>query len=136
MAGVLEAALYVGDLDEATDFYGGLLGFNEIARVPGRHVFYRCGATILLIFDPAATRIPSDNAALPVPTHGSVGAGHVCFAADARDLARWDAYLSSQGIDIEADFHWPNGARSIYLRDPSGNSVEFAEPSLWETDDR
>ena len=26
---------------------------------------------------------------------------------------------------------WPNGARSIYVRDPAGNSLEFAEPALW-----
>ena len=26
---------------------------------------------------------------------------------------------------------WPNGARSLYFRDPAGNSVEIAEPRLW-----
>ena len=40
------------------------------------------------------------------------------------------------GVAIEADFRWPGGdgvpgARSIYVRDPAGNSVEFAEPRLW-----
>ncbi len=35
------------------------------------------------------------------------------------------------GIAIEADFDWPNGAHSIYFRDPSGNSLEIAEPKLW-----
>ncbi|TIR45476.1 MAG: glyoxalase/bleomycin resistance/extradiol dioxygenase family protein, partial [Mesorhizobium sp.] len=23
------------------------------------------------------------------------------------------------------------GGRSIYIRDPSGNSIEFAEPRIW-----
>ena len=47
------------------------------------------------------------------------------------DLDRWRAHLEGEGIAIEADFNWPNGARSIYIRDPAGNSVEFAEPALW-----
>ena len=32
---------------------------------------------------------------------------------------------------IEADFRWPNGARSIYVRDPAGNSIELADPAIW-----
>ncbi|MCB1424836.1 MAG: glyoxalase/bleomycin resistance/extradiol dioxygenase family protein, partial [Notoacmeibacter sp.] len=43
----------------------------------------------------------------------------------------WRAHLQDHGIGIEADFRWPNGARSIYFRDPAGNSIEFAEPSIW-----
>lgn len=39
--------------------------------------------------------------------------------------------LGAHDFAIEADFFWPNGARSIYFRDPSGNSIEFAEPSIW-----
>ncbi len=35
------------------------------------------------------------------------------------------------GVAIEAEFAWPRGGRSIYFRDPSGNSLEFANPSIW-----
>ena len=39
-------------------------------------------------------------------------------------------------VAIEADFRWPgSNARSIYVRDPAGNSIEFAEPRLWGKDD-
>ena len=34
-------------------------------------------------------------------------------------------------VEIEAEFEWPQGGRSIYFRDPAGNSVEFAEPRIW-----
>ena len=27
----------------------------------------------------------------------------------------------------------PRGSRSFYFRDPAGNSIEFAEPRLWES---
>lgn len=129
--GILEAALYVDDLDAAEAFYGGVLGLEQIARVADRHAFFRCGTTILLLFNPAETVKPTRNPDLPVPPHGATGAGHVCFAMDAEGLDRLADHLAAQGVAIEADFPWPNGARSIYFRDPAGNSVEYAEPRLW-----
>jgi catechol 2,3-dioxygenase-like lactoylglutathione lyase family enzyme len=39
--------------------------------------------------------------------------------------------VEDQGIEIEADFEWPAGGRSIYFRDPAGNCLEFAEPRIW-----
>ena len=132
ITGLLEAALYAEDLAAAAAFYGTLLGLTEIAQVPGRHVFYRCGPTILLVFRASATAIPSTDPALPVPTHGASGQGHVCFAADNAAIDRIRDRLARAGTAPEADFRWPNGARSLYVRDPAGNSVEFAEPRLWE----
>lgn len=131
LRGVLEAAVYVDDLDAATAFYGGVLGLEQVLRVDGRHVFFRCGTTVLLCFIAEATRVPTENAKLPVPPHGAEGPGHVCFAAAGTELDEWRDRLKAAGIGIEADFEWPNGARSIYVRDPAGNSVEFAEPRLW-----
>ena len=129
---ILESALYVDDLEAAAAFYGGVLGLEIITQVEGRHVFFRCGRGVLLLFNAAATKIPpAPDARLPVPPHGARGPGHLCFAASAEEIDRWKAELSSQGVAIEADFEWPNGGRSIYFRDPSGNSLEFAEPRIW-----
>ena len=128
---ILETALYAPDLDAAKAFYGELLGLPVIAEVAGRHVFFRVGAGVLLVFDPAATEVPSHNPALPVPVHGARGPGHVCFAASREEIAVWRARLAAAGVAAEAEFDWPNGARSLYVRDPAGNSVEFAEPRLW-----
>lgn len=132
VSSILEAAVYADDLEAAAAFYGGVLGLTEIGRVSGRHVFYRCGATILLVFRASETRVPSGNPALPVPTHGAEGQGHVCFAVDGPALDAVRSALIHARIPVEADFRWPNGARSVYVRDPAGNSVEFAEPRLWE----
>jgi catechol 2,3-dioxygenase-like lactoylglutathione lyase family enzyme len=128
---ILETAIYARDLAAAKAFYGGMLGLPVIAEVEGRHVFFRVGTGVLLIFDPAATAVPSTNPALPVPVHGARGAGHVCFAASREEIALWRERLARAGVEIEAEFDWPNGARSIYVRDPAGNSIEFAEPRLW-----
>ena len=132
--GVLEAALYATDLNKAEAFYGGILGMEMIARMGDRHVFFAAGSTILLLFNPIETRKRANNPALPVPSHGSVGQGHVCFSATAGELDRWVEHLTSHDVEIEADFLWPNGARSIYLRDPADNSIEFAESRLWFDD--
>jgi catechol 2,3-dioxygenase-like lactoylglutathione lyase family enzyme len=131
-AAILEAALYAVDLAAAEAFYSGVLGLPVIGKVEGRHVFFRVGAGVLLVFNPAATEVPSANPALPVPTHGARGAGHVCFAASRQEIAGWRERLVQAGVEIEAEFDWPNGARSLYVRDPGGNSVEFAEPRLWD----
>lgn len=128
---ILETALYADDLDAAERFYVEILGFSVHGRIAGRHVFFKCGNQMLLLFNPTVTRVTSSSVTLPVPAHGATGAGHVCFRADAAEIERWKAHLTRKGIAIEADFVWPSGGRSIYFRDPAGNSVEFAEPRIW-----
>ena len=131
-SGILESALYCDDLDLAEAFYGEVLGLERIAKAEGRHVFFRCGAGVLLLFDPEATKTPpTPDARLPVPPHGTRGAGHLCFRAEADEIDHWKARLEAAGVAIEAGFEWPQGGRSIYFRDPAGNSIEFAEPRIW-----
>ncbi len=131
LAGVLETALYADDLDAVEAFYGGILDLQKISRGGNRHVFYRCGPGVLLIFNSKETVKPHEPGALPVPPHGTKGHGHVCFRVDGDDIEAMAQKLKAAGIAIEADFHWPNGGRSIYFRDPAGNSLECAEPRIW-----
>ncbi len=129
--GILETVLYGRDLSAMEAFYRGVLGLTTYAEAAGRHVFFRCGDQMLLIFNPDATRVPPKPGALPVPPHGAEGDGHVCFRASAAEIDRWRARLVDKGVAIEADFAWPGGGRSIYFRDPAGNCLEFAEPKIW-----
>ncbi|MBP1841873.1 catechol 2,3-dioxygenase-like lactoylglutathione lyase family enzyme [Rhizobium petrolearium] len=129
--GILETALYADDLDAAEAFYGGVLDLEKILRAGNRHVFFRCGPGILLIFNPKETVKPPAAGALPVPPHGTIGPGHACFRVSGEAIDRIKETLNRAGIAIESDFRWPNGARSIYFRDPAGNSLECAEPRLW-----
>lgn len=130
-AALLEAAIYARDLDAAEAFYGTLLGLERTQRIADRHVFFRVGAGVLLVFNPDRTTAPSNNPRLPVPPHGATGQGHVCFAMPRADIAALHARLLAAGVAEDAAFDWPNGAHSLYVRDPAGNSVEFAEPWLW-----
>jgi catechol 2,3-dioxygenase-like lactoylglutathione lyase family enzyme len=131
-AGILETVLYAKDLAATETFYRDVLELEPFAKVAGRHLFYRCGDQVLLIFDPDATSVPSPPGALPVPPHGARGPGHVCFRAPAAEIDGWRTRLIARGVAIEADFEWPGGGRSIYFRDPAGNCLEFAEPRIWK----
>lgn len=132
-SGVLESALYVDDLDKAEDFYERVMGLERLAKAPGRHVFFRCGQGVVLLFDPEKTvEPPPEGAKLPVPPHGAIGQGHLCFAGTAQEIDRWVERLDAAGVGIEADLEWPGGGRSIYFRDPAGNSLEIAEPRIWD----
>ena len=129
---ILESALYVTDLAEAEAFYRDIIGLDPVGKVEGRHVFFRCGNGVLLLFNAEATKVPpAPDARLRVPPHGTLGEGHLCFTATADEIAEWREHLAARNIAIESDFEWPKGGHSIYIRDPSGNSIEFAEPRIW-----
>ena len=130
--GVLETCLYAEDLDSAERFYAGVLGLAVDSRAAERHVFFRCGAAMLLVFDPARTAsAPGQVGGTPVPAHGARGPGHVCFRVSADELPRWRERLAEAGVAIEAEIAWPRGGASLYVRDPAGNSVELAPAVIW-----
>ena len=131
-SGILETILYAEDLEAAEDFYCHVLGFKVVSKQHGRQLFFRCGDQMLLIFNPNATVVPAPAVSrLPVPVHGALGHGHVCFRASGVEISSWRKHLEDKGLTIEADFEWPQGGRSIYFRDPAGNCLEFAEPRIW-----
>ncbi len=124
---VLETCLYAADLDAAERFYRDVLELEPFARVEGRHVFFRVESAVFLLFHPDATAVLGQG----VPPHGAVGPGHVAFAVPEAEIERWRARLADGGVAIEAEVAWPGGGRSLYVRDPAGNSVELAPSSIW-----
>jgi len=130
--GVLETSLYVNDLDKADQFYGNVLALPKIFSVPGRQLVFRCQDSILLIFKPEHTereRVVINGGAIPL--HGAHGPGHMAFRVVRDELESWRAYFRQTGVAIESEVSWPNGAHSIYFRDPAGNSLELATPNMW-----
>jgi catechol 2,3-dioxygenase-like lactoylglutathione lyase family enzyme len=126
LGGVHEAALYVHDLSAAEKFWRRL-GLQMVGRKEGRHVFFRAGRDMLLLFDADAA---SETGA--VPPHGARGPGHVALdVPDSDALERWKAHLAMAGVPIEQEHQWPGGARSLYFRDPSGNSLELITRGAW-----
>lgn len=128
---VLESCLCVDDLDAAARFYTEVLGLELVAREPGRHVFFRCGTSMVLLFNPVATAAPTRvNGPLMLP-HGTTGAGHLAFRATAEELSAWREHFAAMGVRIESEIEWPEAGRSLYFRDPAGNLLELAPPKLW-----
>lgn len=124
---LLETAIYGPDLEALERFYVGLLGLEPVARTPGRNSVLRCGAAALILFDPAASGTPGGL----FPPHDGPGRGHIAFSIPLGDFVAWRAKLAAAGVAIEQEVEWPDGHRSLYFRDPAGNSVELAPPTLW-----
>ena len=123
---IFETVLYAEDLGVAEQFYRDAVGLEVIGR-SDLLVVFRCGSGVLLIFDPRKTGVPGRD----VPSHGSSGVGHIAFAAKPEELNAWRKQLREAGIPIELEMDWEEGGRSIYFRDPAGNVVELAPPTLW-----
>ena len=126
---IFETVLYAEDLTAAEEFYRDALGLEVLDRSELLLAF-RCRAGVLLIFDPER----SGAAGRSVPSHGSTGPGHLAFAAREDELDSWRAQLAEKGVEIESEVEWDSGAISIYFRDPAGNSIELASPTLWGGD--
>ena len=125
---VLESVLYAEDLVAARNFYVGILELEEISFDAERDLFLRCKGSILIIFKASRTKTHDSI----VPPHGTVGAGHLAFAASEEEIEYWRTKLAENNIEIIDDIRWKNGAHSIYFNDPGGNVLEFATPTLWE----
>lgn len=125
---ILETCIYGPDLAALERFYVDVIGLRPIARTEGRNVALACGEAVLILFDPAVSGAPGG----PFPRHGTTGPGHVAFAVPPEELPAWKTRLAAAGVAIETEWRWPDGQLSVYFRDPAGNSVELAPPTLWQ----
>jgi catechol 2,3-dioxygenase-like lactoylglutathione lyase family enzyme len=124
---IVETSAYVDDLGRAERFYGDVLGLELLAREEGRHAFFRVGDRNVLLLFHAPTTLKGDR----LPAHGATGPGHFAFGVSAESLGDWRERLEKHDVPVEQEVTWPRGARSLYFRDPSGNSVELVTPGLW-----
>ena len=127
ISAVVETAVYVDDLQAAETFYGTVLGLRVIGKELGRHVFFQAGeAGALLAFRAEAT-LKGD----PLPPHGATGPGHFALGIDAEAFDAWRKLLQGHAVTVEKEVEWPRGGKSLYFRDPAGNSVELVTPGVW-----
>jgi catechol 2,3-dioxygenase-like lactoylglutathione lyase family enzyme len=128
---ILESCLYVDNLDTAKQFYASVLGLELFEHHEKRHLFWRCGQRMLLLFLANECNVPDAN----LPRHGAHGPGHIAFAVPDDDIPQWKKHLQRCGVAIEQTVNWPQGGRSLYFRDPAGNSLEVASPKIWGIDE-
>lgn len=125
---VYETVIYAEDVQTAASFYVDALGLRLVEEPDELLASFRLpDRGLLLVFDPRVAAQPGRM----VPSHGTTGAGHVAFAVGRGSLDDWAERLGERGIEIEQAVDWDAGGRSLYLRDPAGNSVELVDRDIW-----
>ncbi len=128
VTGLYEAVLYGHDLAALASFYEDVIGLRPVSDMGDLGAAFRLpDGGILLLFDPDLASVPGRLA----PSHGTTGPGHVAFRIEAAGYDGWLDRLRDAGIEIETELTWKLGGRSIYVRDPAGNSVELVEGEVW-----
>ena len=128
VSGIFETVLYGEDVPALAAFYAEVLGLRVVAEPDELAAAIRLpDGGMLLLFDPRHAA----RAGRRAPSHGAVGPGHVAFAVPPGELDRWRDALTERGIAIEREVDWPRGGRSLYVRDPAGNSVELTTGAIW-----
>jgi catechol 2,3-dioxygenase-like lactoylglutathione lyase family enzyme len=129
--GVLETALYTGDMDRARAFYEGVLGLKPIFSDNRLCAYGVAERSVLLIFRRGSATQTVTMPGGTIPGHDGAGPLHVAFAIGKDELARWEQHLAARGVAIEGATNWSRGGKSIYFRDPDGHLLELATPGLW-----
>ena len=104
------------------------MDLKRIDGTAGRNVVLQCGNSALILFNAEAALQPGGK----FPAHGTTGAGHIAFVIKEDELEAWRAHLNAKEVEIEKEISWDEGGVSIYFRDPAGNSVELAPPTVWD----
>ncbi len=129
--GLLETAIYVKDLNRASEFYRRIFQFPTLLESPRLIALDVAGRNVLLLFLDGATTIPFETPGGTIPGHGGSGPDHFAFSIAAQELQHWEAHLQTAGVAIESKVDWPGGAQSLYFRDPDQNLVELITPGFW-----
>jgi catechol 2,3-dioxygenase-like lactoylglutathione lyase family enzyme len=131
LAGILETALYVADLDLAARFYEEVIGLQRLDGDARFRAYAVAGHDVLLLFKQGdsskAVRLPGGI----IPPHDGFGQNHFAFAIEASELPAWEEQLARCGVAIESRVRWPRGGVSIYFRDPHQNLLELATRGIW-----
>ena len=123
---IFETVLYAEDLQAVKPFYEEILGLDLIEE-SSLFLVFRLSESVLLIFNAKESQVEGRG----IPHHGTSGQGHIAFAVSQEAIPVWKAQFEKYGIEIEKEVTWSPGATGLYVRDPAGNSVEFAPSTLW-----
>ena len=113
--------LRVGNLERATAFYCGILGFGVSGRIGDGMAFLAAGD-----YHHHIALNCFETAGCPPPEPGSIGLHHFALLyPDRSALAAAVQRLVAAGVAIDGAFDH-GGSEAIYVRDPDGNGVELS----------
>jgi catechol 2,3-dioxygenase-like lactoylglutathione lyase family enzyme len=124
---IKETCLYVTDLAKAKAFYADVLGLPLISYLEGKHLFFKAGSSVLLLFNPE----DSKHKVSP-PAHYGGGRQHFAFEVADKDYEEARDWIKSKGIEILEEVTWQSGKKSFYFEDPAGNVLEVVpQTGIW-----
>ena len=124
---IKETCLYISDLDLAENFYSGIMDMVVISKSLDRHIFFRCGTSVLLCFLPEVTK-KEEN----LPPHYAIGKQHIAFEVSKKDYLKTKSDLLEKGITITHEQEWGNKQKSFYFEDPFGHVLEIVPVGIWK----
>jgi catechol 2,3-dioxygenase-like lactoylglutathione lyase family enzyme len=121
-AGLRHVALNVRDMAAMKRFYVDLLGFAVEWEPDPDNVYLSSGIDNLALH----RGTPSPEGAASPPTGGSALDHLGLIVRTPEDVDQWAAFLEGAGVTIDARPRTHrDGARSCYIRDPDGNSLQI-----------
>lgn len=117
---IKETCLYVHDLERAKEFYQHTLELPLISYVPGKHIFFKAGSSVLLCFNPEDSKLKKSP-----PGHYGGGKQHFAFEVQEEEYQKAKAWVQKKGIVITDTVIWNSGKESFYFEDPEGNVLEI-----------
>ena len=122
-AGLRHLALNVRDMEAMKRFYVDLLGFAIEWEPDPDNVYLSSGIDNLALHRPAAAAASGTR----TPVDASSRLDHLgVIVRTPEAVDEWAAFLEGHGVTIDARPRTHrDGARSCYLRDPDGNSVQI-----------
>ena len=124
---IKETCLYVHDLEQAKKFYHEVLELPLISYVPGKHIFFTAGSSVLLCFNPEDSKHKDSP-----PAHYGGGKQHFAFEVDEHDYHQSKEWIRGKGIAITEEVTWKSGVESFYFEDPEGNVLEIVpSKGIW-----
>jgi catechol 2,3-dioxygenase-like lactoylglutathione lyase family enzyme len=117
--GIAHVALRVKDAADARNFFGHVLGFDELpleetAKGGMRYTYFKVSDDQYIAISPTLSS-PTEDRLLQIAYR----------TPDARALRR---YMANHGVDVPAELHKDSeGDLSFSLEDPAGHTVEFIQ---------
>lgn len=114
------AVIFARDAEAMHAFYAGVLGFPLHRRIGPLWSEYRVGSCLLAI--------AASGRRLDAPPSGAFPL-HLGLRAASDEVHRCAALLVERGVAIMAGpMHLPWGRRTLFFRDPDGNTLEIHAP--------
>lgn len=117
---IKETCLYIRDLEKAKTFYHEVLELPIISYLPGKHIFFSAGSSVLLCFNPEDSKRKTSP-----PSHYGEGKQHFAFEVDEQNYEKSKEWIQQKGIILTDVVKWKGGAESFYFEDPEGNVLEI-----------